>query len=286
MSIRLWGITLGIWLSTHWLGSCHQRPGFQGNHPSSPPVLSRFLLLSTLLHSPSLFLLKGQVLATSCACNCMCVCVYLHVHVCMRVRLRVWGCVSNSVFVLSVMQSGHCLPWWWIVMPICRKSSQQVCQYWAGKTEFLNLPLTFYLPSFPPFSFLQSSFPPQTVFLIHFPSMFLFPHFLFFSLSTPMPSLFHYRYIFTLLSTVFMLYVFTSIFSSLASVSPTWFHVLNLLLPSTFSSTPLPPPCHSCTLTFCVTSFSYSSLFLLICRRWKKEICRKMEIRLRLWQQP
>lgn len=91
---HLQGITLAIRLSTHWLGTCQQRPGCHSYRPPSPPALAGFLLLSTLccvptlLLHPCLFLSKPQVLTNfSDVSVCVCVCVAASNHV----------CVNNSV---------------------------------------------------------------------------------------------------------------------------------------------------------------------------------------------
>lgn len=105
MSIHLRRITM----STDWLGSCHMRPGCQGNCPLTPPVLIRFLLLSALCS-------EGKSLQTSCA---LCVCVSPCTQLSMSVYDSKVQCVSDRVFLLSVTQCGHCLPWWRTVIPIC-----------------------------------------------------------------------------------------------------------------------------------------------------------------------
>ncbi len=90
-----------IWLSAHWLGSCHQRPGCQGNRPLSPPVLICFLLLSTLCCAltlpqyPCLSLFKGQV-QTSCAC------IYVYVCMCAHMSVGVYNCMNVFVCVCAL----------------------------------------------------------------------------------------------------------------------------------------------------------------------------------------
>lgn len=172
-STRLWGITPGVWLSANWLGSCHQRPGCQGNRPLSSPVLIRFPLLNAPCLFPSS---KGKCSQTSCAYIYVCVCGHecytpvLHLCVCV--------CVSNSM--LSVTQSGHSLPWWWTAMPICCGGSQQVCQHGAGNTERKSCSL-FTLP-FPyhPFFYLCSISNFVSIVLLSPPTVFS-PSFLFLS---------------------------------------------------------------------------------------------------------
>lgn len=79
-STRLWGITPGVWLSANWLGSCHQRPGCQGNRPLSSPVLIRFPLLNAPCLFPSS---KGKCSQTSCAYIYVCMCLWTWVlHAC------------------------------------------------------------------------------------------------------------------------------------------------------------------------------------------------------------
>lgn len=121
MSIHLRRITM----STNWLGSCHMRPGCQGNCPLTPPVLIRFLLLSALCslllslswsHFGFFYSSEGKSLQTSCA---LCVCVSRCTQLSMSVYDSKVRCVSDRVFLLSVTQRGHCLPWWRTVIPIC-----------------------------------------------------------------------------------------------------------------------------------------------------------------------
>lgn len=120
MSIHLRRITM----STDWLGSCHMRPGCQGNCPLTPPVLIRFLLLSALCSlllslSWSHFGFFSLLRARACKLLVRCVCVSPCTQLSMSVYDSKVQCVSDRVFLLSVTQCGHCLPWWRTVIPIC-----------------------------------------------------------------------------------------------------------------------------------------------------------------------
>lgn len=88
MSIHLRRITM----STDWLGSCHMRPGCQGNCPLTPPVLIRFLLLSapcSLLLSLSWSHFGFFSLLRARACKLLVRCVF----VCLRARNYQWVCM-------------------------------------------------------------------------------------------------------------------------------------------------------------------------------------------------
>lgn len=109
MSIHLRRITM----STDWLGSCHMRPGCQGNCPLRSLLAPAFTLLKSFW---IFFSSEGKSLQTSCA---LCVCVSPCTQLSMSVYDSKVQCVSDRVFLLSVTQCGHCLPWWRTVIPIC-----------------------------------------------------------------------------------------------------------------------------------------------------------------------
>lgn len=152
----------------------------------------------------------------------VCVCISMYTSVCEYVcgcgGVLVRACLCYQSCRVATVSPGDGL-WCQSVAKAHNKSVSTELERQRSSQFTLN-----FLPSFfPTIFFLTIFISSSDCFSYPFSIHVSFSAFPLFSLSTPMPSLFHYRYIFPLLSTVFMLYVFTSIFSSLASVSPTWF---------------------------------------------------------------
>lgn len=86
-----------LWLSAHWLASCHQRPGCQGNHP--PSTFSFASCCSPQSSASSLLVFSsslGECSKTS-ACQCVCVCV----NKCLLVCMTLWThmCVLVTAYL-------------------------------------------------------------------------------------------------------------------------------------------------------------------------------------------
>lgn len=188
---HLQGITLAIRLSTHWLGTCQQRPGCHSYRPPSPPALAGFLLLSTLCCVPTLLLHPCLFLSkcsqTSQTSVCVCVFVWLHQIMCaLIIACRTEWLLSPLMISDAAAHVCH----YWTELPLHFLSFVLFLRWTFSFFNCLNMDflslcvLACHLASISHFTSLSTIYYSFTLFL------FLIPSFPFFSDHLLLPSVF------------------------------------------------------------------------------------------------